>query len=473
MMKLNLIAGILISCLSLSFKTPGTKESTDPPMNILFITADDMGMQMGYLNTPGLETPTLDSLARNGTFFTKTYATFPSCSPSRTSFLTGTYPHVNGVTTNVHEYVGANPPEGFIKQSAELNTQFAVNKNVTTLIEVLKKQGYFTGLTGKFHISSREKFPFDYWGKDVNAEQFFKEAKKSKKPFFLDYNLHSPHRPYEKSPRERSKINLDNLDVPPYLPNNALMQKDWSDYLGAVEATDRSVKELLSHLKREGLDKNTLIVFLSDHGPSIHRGKYYAYNFGSHVPLILSGPNITKGRKSKSLTSLADLMPTVLDLLNIPVPASVNGKSFKKVLENQDTPINKYIFTEVSFPRKGETNYQARGMTDGRFWYIRRNGKPRMAGKPEDNYEVKNWGNYSYKATLDGKGEFPLQYRLLQASENLPPREELFDLYSDPWSMHDIITNEEYKNVLSRMSMEMDAWITRTNDKEMLMTVKN
>ncbi|MDA9555861.1 sulfatase-like hydrolase/transferase, partial [Pelobium sp.] len=173
--------------------------------NIILFTADDMGIQMGALNTPGVKTPAIDQLIKEGVFLTKAYAAFPSCSPSRTSILTGTYPHEHGVTTNVNEVLPELSATGTAKQSA-LNIQFAVKSEIVTLPEVLKNKGYYTGLTGKFHVSSPEKFPFDYWSKETKADEFFKQAKINNKPFFLDINVHSPHRPYVKSPYDRNII---------------------------------------------------------------------------------------------------------------------------------------------------------------------------------------------------------------------------------------------------------------------------
>ncbi|HET8828908.1 MAG TPA: sulfatase [Pelobium sp.] len=447
------------------------QKSNTSKMNVLMIVADDMGMQMSALNTPGLHTPAIDSLVKNGVLLTRAYATFPSCSPSRTSFLTGTFPHVNGVTTNVNETLTKSsiptPSNG-----GALNTNFAVKPNITTLVEVLKEQGYYTGLTGKFHIPSAEKFPFDYWGKKVDASAFFESVAKSGKPFFLSYNFHSPHRPYQKSPYDREKVDLNSLAIPPFLPNNKLMQQDWSNYLGAIEATDNGVNDLLSVLKEKGLDQNTLIVFLSDHGPSVTRGKYYEYDFSTRVPVVFCGPGILKDLKTNALASLVDIMPTVLDILNFPIPNSVQGKSLKNLLKKNETTPNQYVYSEVAFPRNGETNYQARTIFDGRFWYIRRNGKSRMVGMPEDNYEEKLWGNLSYKATLEGKIDFPLQYNLMKSSEGTPPLEELYDTYSDPWNMHNISNDAAYANALLTMQKAMDDWILKTDDREMVFTIK-
>ncbi|GAA4281298.1 hypothetical protein GCM10022260_17190 [Gaetbulibacter aestuarii] len=449
------------------------KELNISPKNVILIVADDQGMQMGNLCTPGVLTPTMDSLAKNGILFQKAYATFSSCSPSRASFLTSTFPHVNGVTTNVWEYIGANPPKSFFAKGDSLNTTFKVKDNIVSLIESLQSAGYYTGLTGKFHMSPQYKFPFDYWGKEVDAKEFLNKAMASGKPFFLDFNMHTPHRPYAKSPYSQKKMDLNTLDIPRFLPNNKIMQEDWKNYLGAVEATDYTLGKLLRSLREKGLDKNTLIIYISDHGPSTHRGKYSAYPFGSQVPVIFSGPDIVKNMKSNSLVSLIDLMPTILDYLKIKKPKTAQGRSLINIVTGKDfSSVNNYIYTEVSFPRKGETNFQARGMSDGRFWYIRRNKKPRMRGKPEDNYDEKVWRNLSYKATLKGKKNFPLQYDLLETFENNPPLEELFDLYSDPWTLHDISKNPEFTSVILRMRNEMNSWIKKTNDKEMMSTAK-
>lgn len=440
--------------------------------NIVIFTADDMGMQMGALNTPGLQTPTIDRLVREGTFFTKAYAAFPSCSPSRTSMLTGVYPHQHGIITNVNELL----PQLSVKGTATpfpLNKQFAVNKSLTTMVEMLKEAGYFTGLTGKLHVSSPEKFPYDYWNKNTDANAFIRKVKEIKKPFFLNFNVHTPHRPYAKSPNNRKNIPLNLIKVPPYLPANNLMRQDWSDYLGAIEAVDQSLADLLALLKKEGLKENTLIVFLSDHGPSIHRGKYYEYPFGSHVPVIFSGLKVPKNKITPALFSLTDLMPTILDLVQMPIPTSVAGKSAKAVIEKGQTSSIRYAYTEVAFPRKGESNYQGRGMTDGRYWYIRRNGKSRMPGKPEDNYDAKLWGNFSYEATLIGEKEFPQAFALMQVSENIPPAEELFDLSNDPWTMKDLSKDDAHQTILKRMRKQMDEWIKSTDDKEMMVTLKN
>jgi N-sulfoglucosamine sulfohydrolase len=443
-------------------------------MNIVFIVTDDHGLQGGFYGTQGVKTPAMDGLAKSGVAFSRAYCTFPSCSPSRAGLMTGTYPHVNSITTNVHEFLGANPPEKWVKETAYLQNKFFIKDSIATLVEVLKSAGYHTGISGKFHMSPHKKFQFDFWAEDLNsgnADQFFSKTKN--KPFFFYYNTHHPHRPFlskaEQEERVEEKLKEGQLQVPPFLPNTPMMQRDWAEYLVAIEEADKDLANVLALLKKRKLEDNTLIVFVGDNGSPFHRGKYTPYNLGNNCPLIISGPEVQKNVMSKMVVSFADIMPTVLDLAGLKIPSSVNGKTLKPFLTGQsDVPINNFVVSETAFPRQNETNYQARSLFTPRFLYIRSNGKPRVKLSPADMYLEKGWKNHSYQATMEAKDEFPLQYKLLQTLENTPPVEELFDLHTDPWCMHDVFKNPDYKDALNTLRQQLDKWILATKDTEMM-----
>jgi N-sulfoglucosamine sulfohydrolase len=465
----------IVACLPL-YTIRATSQPNPQPklnLNVLLIVTDDQGMQAGYLGTPGVSTPAMDGLASEGVAFKKAYCTFPSCSPSRAGILTGTYPHVNGITTNVFEYLGATPPESWVKQTASLHDRFHLGDGVATLVEVLKAAGYYTGIAGKFHIVPHTKFPFDFWTKtftENNANDFFSRV--DKKPFFFAYNSHHPHRPFVKNTDERvveAKLKEGKLQVPAFLPNTPLMQRDWAEYLTAIEEADKDLADVLKMIKQRKGEGNTLIVFVGDNGSPFHRGKYTPYNLGTNCPLIIAGPGVQKNVFTNTLVSFADIMPTILDMANINIPSSVNGKSLKPFLTGQSQmDIHDFVVSETAFSRSNEPNYQARSVFDNRFVYIRSNGKPRVKLSPADMYLEKGWNNHSYQATMEAKDEFPLQYQLLQTLENTPPVEELFDLHTDPWCMYDISKNPDYKNQLGKMQKDLDAWIIATNDKEMM-----
>lgn len=462
-------------CIALQLSTVTICQAQDPssPRNVLLIIADDLGTQAGYLGTTGVRTPTIDSLASKGVAFKKAYCTFPSCSPSRAGILTGTHPHVNGIASNVFEFFGPNPPDVWLKQSALLHKKFHVRDSIATLVEVLKNAGYYTGITGKFHMAPHAKFPFEYWSKNFaaqEAKQFF--ASRKNKPFFLVYNSSPPHRPFVTAADAASveaKLKEGKLSVPAFLPNTALMQRDWAEYLVAIEKADKRVQFILAMLKESGMDKNTLVIFLGDNGAPFHRGKYSPYDLGNHCPLILAGPGVSENATINSVVSFADVMPTVLDILDIKIPAAVNGKSLKPyLLGKSDIEIHDYVVSETAFSRDEEPGYQARSLFTNRFLYIRSNGKRRVKRSPADMYEEKGWNNHSYKATMEAKDEYMLQYSLLQTLENTPPVEELFDLHSDPWCMHDISKSKEYDKELKALRKRLDEWIAATNDTEMM-----
>lgn len=447
----------------------------NPPkkLNILLIVTDDHGLQAGFLGTQGLKTPTIDKLASEGVAFTKAYCTFPSCSPSRAGILTGTFPHVNSITTNVFEYLGPNPPESWIKTSSALNNQFHVRDSITTLIEVLKSEGYHTGISGKFHIAPHKKFPFDYWAESItekNADEFF--SKSGNKPFFFAFNSHHPHRPFVKAnegEKVMEKLKEGKLKVPAYLPNTPTMQKDWAEYLVAIENADKDVAEILAILKKRKLDENTLVILVGDNGSPFHRGKYTPYNLGNNCPLIISGMGVQKNILTKMVVSFADIMPTILEMANIKIPTSVNGKSLKDFITGKSSEaVHEFVVTETAFPRKNEPNYQARSLFNERFLYIRTNGKPRVKLSPADMYFEKGWNNHSYQATVEAKNEFPIQYKLLETLENSTVIEELFDLHSDPWCMNDISKNHDFDVALNKLRKNLDNWIIETKDLEMV-----
>ena len=443
------------------------------PLNVLIVVTDDHGAQAGYLGTQGVKTPNIDALAKRGVAFTKAYCTFPSCSPSRAGILTGTFPHVNGINTNVHEFLGANPPEKWVKETAYLQNKFFVKDSISTLIEVLKNAGYYTGISGKFHIAPHKKFPFDFWANNLNeknADTFFSQSKN--KPFLFYYNSHHPHRPFvteKETERVEAKLKEGTFQVPPFLPNTPMMQRDWAEYLVAIEDADKDLGDILAVLKKRKLDDNTLIIFVGDNGAPFHRGKYTPYNLGINCPLIIAGAGVQKGVVSKIPVSFADIMPTILDMTRIKIPISVNGKSLKPFITGQsETAINEFVVSETAFPRQNEPNYQARSVVNDRFLYVRSNGKARVKLSPADMYLEKGWNNHSYQATMEAKKEFPLQYQLLQTLENTPPIEELFDLHSDPWCMHDVSKNADYKAALDKMKQYLDGWIVATRDIEMI-----
>lgn len=323
----------------------------DAPPNIVMIFCDDLGY--GDLGSYGskIRTPNLDRMAAEGVRFTNFCSANPVCSPSRAALLTGRYPTRVGV-----------PAVLFPQDKGGLN------RDETTLADVLKARSYRTMCIGKWHLGRPEEYlpmrrGFDeYFGipysNDMNprvlmrnteviedpvaldtltpryteqAVRFIKESKGS--PFFLYLPHTYPHIPLGASPRFRGKSPL-------------------GLYGDVVEEIDWSVGEVLGALKTNGLDQNTLVMFSSDNGPwylgspgRLRGRKNSTYEGGIREPFIARWPGrVPKGRVSHALGSMMDVFPTVTKLAGGAPPSKpLDGIDLWPVLSGQKTSIDREV----------------------------------------------------------------------------------------------------------------------------------
>jgi N-sulfoglucosamine sulfohydrolase len=179
---LTRVSFIASAALWLSFSALAAES---PPRNLLIITADDMNADSGGWNGNKLgTTPNLDAFAKTTHRFVNSHVTVPICQPGRSALMTGRVPHRNGA-------LGFNP----------------IRRDVPTLVEVLRAQGYYTGVIAKaVHMAPAEKFPWHAVGEQNLGKQPTKFAAKfrellataatQKKPFFINANICDPHRPF-------------------------------------------------------------------------------------------------------------------------------------------------------------------------------------------------------------------------------------------------------------------------------------
>jgi len=452
-------------------KIQNSKFKTQNLPNVLLILADDQGTHMSCINTPGISTPNMDELAKNGALFLNAYSSCASCSPSRSSILTGMYPHSNGHWRNTVTPIIEATEKEFGHESSTLD-KVGVHEDIPTLVEILNKHNYLTGITRKWHLSPPWKFPFhkriqcDHGPRQTHDKcaQFFKEADGT--PFFMLLNLTNTHRPFKSAIcGEKTRVPPEKVYVPPELADTKLMREDLSDYYSDVQSLDLCLGGAIKALNESGKLDNTLIIYTSDHGWPYHRAKATVYDAGTNVPLIISGLGITKGKVVKDGVSLIDLMPTILDCAKIKIPKNVQGISLLPILENKKGAKGRnLVFTEHHAHGPGHF-YPSRSVNDGRFHYIV-NLMPVLEYHLPEDLTNKNdaWGNTAYDATVNAKNEFPIQYELLQKTINRPP-EELYDLHTDPGEINNLVDDSRYANFLKKMRAAMKKWRQETNDK--------
>ncbi|MGB6152258.1 MAG: sulfatase [Pricia sp.] len=453
-------------------KTENTEEKK--PLNVVLILTDDQGGHLSALGTKGISTPVTDNLAKNGMLFTNAFATVPSCSPSRSSIMTGMYPHANGHWRNTITPTLADADKEFTRESSTID-KVGIHEYIKTLPEALQENGYFTALTQKFHMSPPWKFPYDARNPVQNDPEGFKKAitefiaEAQDKPFFFQANIAPPHRNLDKHMADFPQYlpNQDSIPVPEYLPDTPDMRADLAKYFGSVQLADACAGSILEVLKEKGLLENTLVIFTGDQGEPYHRAKASPYYAGLHVPYIASGPGVAKDKISDALISHIDIMPTILDYLDIAIPETVQGKSLKPIFSGKENKVAErdYIFGEHNShgPQRPE-HYPSRVAFDGRYYYIQNLMHEKSYELPADLRVEEAWGNRSYQATLDAKESHPVQYNLLKQLESGRPFEELYDMENDPGQLNNLAGKEAVAEEQKRMKNALEEWRVASGD---------
>jgi N-sulfoglucosamine sulfohydrolase len=408
-------------------------------MNIVFISADDMSYySMGLANCEiSTISPNIDELGRTGAFFTNAHTTVGLCQPSRSVWMTGLYPWNNGAT-------------GF-------NNVF---DHVHTLIGILARKGYQTGIIGKAeHLTPSHKFDWNYkingytrfakWGKD--AECYYELTKNflkvTKKPFFLMVNSHFPHRPFE----EKSRYNKNEVKVPSFLPDTPEVREEISLYYEGVSRCDYTVKRVLDALKETNSYEDTLIIFTSDHGMAFPFVKACCYHFSTKVPLIWHNPLLIEPKIVNDYVGGVDIFPTILDLLNI--KAKSDGDSYKNSLQGNQK-FKEEVYTCLCQLYSGEY-FQTRAIHNKDYCYIINFWADGIKEFHED-------GSLENQPSLKSlKLNHPKMYKKLRVRS----KEEFYNLEKDPFARNNILSNSLEKK---KMRQLMIRYAKKTND---LMTI--
>ena len=424
--------------------------------NVLLITADDLGFQQGCYGDPITPSPHLDALARRGRLFENAYVAQASCSPSRSAIFTGLYPHTNG-------------PIGLA------NRGFAMYPEMTdrTLPRFLKRLGYRTGILGKLHVAPEASFAFDTRisvdTRDVRATAArAAEFLAGGEPFFLMANYSDPHvmgssprPPNEAFPTQYKGIPEQPLrvgEVPPLpfqmIDTDEQLQRV-TQYHNAAMRFDTAVGLLLAAVERAGHTDNTIVLFISDHGPPFVRGKTSCYEGGVKVPMIVAWPDVFEaGTRSPALVSSVDLLPTILDAVGVDSPGDLHGRSLRHTLD--PTQHRPYLATEFHYHGTAPF-FPRRTIRDARFKLIHN----LRAGETEPHTRVD--GDASLAMARSGK--FP-GTRIGAAFERAvdPPEYELYDLQSDPWEFDDLSESGDHVDTLHRLKQALLDWREETAD---------
>lgn len=431
-------------------------ESARP--NIIIFLADDIGAEdYGCYGNRAARTPNIDALARSGRRYTRAYLTASSCSPSRSSIITGRYPHNLGPAAELH---------------------LGISPNITWVSTALRDAGYYTALIGKNHISvdfasGKPPFPkrWDLVDKGHTPDNSGLESqwvdvlenRPKDKPFFFWLAASDAHRGWDGDLQWNEaaygpKHRPGDVIVPPYLIDDEATRKDLASYYNEITRFDHFVGVMVKALEQSGLLENTLLLVLADNGRPFPRAKTRLHDTGMQTGFIAHWPAKIRnpGTASDSLVSSIDIAPTLMHAAGSEPLKSMQGVSLFPTFEDPSAAIRRHAFSEHNWH-----DYEAHGRSvrsEG-YLYIR-NQRPQTAWQgPADS--VASPSHQSLLAQYKAGKLTAAQQDVFLAPR---PEEELYHTASDPLQLRNLAAEQDHRETKLRLSALMDQWIQETGD---------
>lgn len=443
----------LIFIVATSIQVNLTASEVDSPPNIVVILTDDQRWDTLGVYDPNcpIETPNIDRLAIDGLRFENAFVTTPICAASRSAILSGRY------STNArHHRFETELPEDVFEDSYPMH---------------LKRNGYFIGQLGKYGVGIRpdQKARFDVFAaqewqgtafREYNGEMIhdaewltiqtekFLDKVPPGQAFCLQVNYKEPHSSSEPAPVDDDYLDAVNFPrkstdteeqfatLPKFVQTGFgrvvyntefNTQGDHNPYLRQyyekIISVDRSVGEIMEMIESRGLSENTIFVFLSDHGTHFGEnqlgGKWTPHDSSLRIPFIIMNPRSSsdlKGAVREEMVLNIDLAPTLLDLAGIKVPLTMDGVSLKPLILGQKPAWRKHFFFE-HFTSPSPVKYI-----------------PRSVGVRTQSKKFVRW------------------------IDQVPYREEFYDLAADPEEANNLIDAPAHQSVITLLCRTYDAW---------------
>ena len=412
--------------------------AAEPPApNILWISCEDMSLDMGCYGDAYAKTPYLDQLARDGCRYTNAFVTFPVCAPSRSSIITGVHPGTLGtmhMRTGMRNYEAVPPPE------------------VKCFTEYLRAAGYYCSN----HTKTDYQFasPLTAW--DAPKGDWRNPDRTKDQPFFSVINLTITHES-QSWKIEKVAHDPDKVVVPPFYPDTPVVRRTLAKYYDNVAAMDAQAGKILDRLKQDGLADNTVVFFWADHGRGHPRYKRWPYDTGLHVPLIIRWPGkIKPGSVCDDLTCLIDFAPTLLSIAGCKIPAYMQGRA---LWGDRKGPAPQYVFGGRNRMDLTSDDF-IRTCRDRRYRYLR-NFTPEVPYAQEIPYMermpiMQEWRRMNAEGKLVGPQKLFFQ--------TPKPAEELYDCVEDPYNIHNLAAAPEHRQTLERMRAALEQWMKHIGD---------
>lgn len=406
-------------------------------VNIIIIDCHDLGQHVGAYGWKTVPTQNLDALASRGIRFANHFCTAPQCSPSRAGLYTGRYPHANGMFGLAHDPFN-----------------WRLTQDETHLARHLLDAGYETALIGVQHLTRQDPQSVKDLGfkevildhePDVVAQDVAEYlASEPQKPFFLKIGFEYPHRDSQGAFKQAPPDTRLGVKVPPYLPDSQEAQEEFAEFQGVIREMDLAVGKIWEEISQAGLLEDTWIIFTTDHGIAMPLAKCTLYDRGIETAMIMYAEpfGLTGGEVYEQLISNVDLVPTILDMLGIKLPANLQGTSYANLIRKKKYQEQNAIFAEKTFHTAYEPQRAIRTKRFKLIW----------------NLEA---GIINVPGDVMHSPIFPL---VIDTVTEERPHFELYDLLNDPHEQHNLAGHPEFDEDFNSLKQALLSWMRTTQD---------
>ncbi|NQU09322.1 sulfatase [bacterium] len=408
------------------------------PDNLVVVICHDLGHHLGCYSVPGVRSPNIDAFAAGGIRFANSFCSAPQCSPSRAALWTGRFAHANGVVGLTHA--------GF---------QNDLHPGERHLAEILRDAGYDTHLFGFQHEArSNDRCGYAHVHRDGRCGKvaddfaaFIANRTVADRPLFAQVAFFEPHRPFPHDDVEPPSA--AEVAVPPYLPDIPEVREDLVDLEASIASADQAFGRIVESIRASAIGDNTVIVFTDDHGIAFPHAKMTLYDPGIEVALIVQGPGAGPGIVRPELVSNVDVAPTLLDLLGLPVPANMHGRSFRALLAGEKYEPRSAVFAEKPY----HTYYDPMRCIRTDRW------------KLIANFENAPWQETPADYDNNAKGYVEVSKALnVPYQRQYHPPFELYDLETDPTEQRDLADDPPHRGVRDDLIRRLRQWMLDTGD---------
>jgi N-sulfoglucosamine sulfohydrolase len=438
---------------------PAAGSEAESPPNIVWLTVEDMSPWIGPYGDTTVPTPNLDRLAREGVTYDNAFATTPVCAPARSALITGMFCTRIGTmqmrnNASSEASIAKNPAaDRAIPGYEGLPPPF-----LRCFPEHLRAAGYFCSNNSK--TDYQFEAPVTVWD-ECSGKAHWRNRRRGQ-PFFAVFNHTGTHesQAFPQAKRTARVVAPEDVPLPPFYPGTPAVRDAVARTYDNIAAMDVWVGERLAELEQAGLLEDTIIMFFSDHGVGLPRGKRSCFDTGLRVPLIVRVPDGTAaGTRASRVVSFVDFGPTVLSLAGIDPDERLDGTPFLGRFARERSDYRRgHAYANAD--RFDAVYDRSRSVSDGRYRYTRNL-------LPEIPYLIRNAFREQLPMTADlyaleeSGPERPEQWQL--ASKRRPP-EELYDSETDPWEVNNLAEDPAHRDRIADFRRHLDAWMEDTGD---------